>query len=118
MPSLKTVDLVLENCEVITIDAKNIEMFYVSEIKRSIYFRDGFYSESIYANEIGISIKVNANANSSYTDNWNKEGRSLPFDRLIKFNDIKYIQVNWCGDSDNNNPNQTSKIDTKGLHNN
>ncbi|SDF33633.1 hypothetical protein [Sporomusa acidovorans] len=37
MRTLKTVDLVLENCEVITIDK-----FYVSDVKCSIYFRDGF----------------------------------------------------------------------------
>lgn len=128
MRTVKTVDLVLENCEVITIDAKNIDMFYASDVKRSIYFRDGFYSESLSANEIGISITVNANVNSSYTDNWNSEIRLLPFDRLIKSNDIthfdinyqdgsnEYIRVNWGGDSDNNNPYQTRKIDAEGLH--
>lgn len=124
--TLKAIDLVLENCEVITIAADNIELFYANNIERSISFRDGTYNETISAKEIGILISTAANVDAAYTDRW-KENRPLPFDRLTKFNDIshfdvhyqdgsnKYIQVHWDGDLDDN-PCQTSKIDSEGLH--
>lgn len=128
MRTLKAVDLVLENCEVITIDAEHVEMFYASDIKRSIYFQYGVCDESTSAKDIDISLIANANLYSSYTDHWNDENRPLPFDRLVKHNDIthvdvnyqdgshEYIRVNWGGDSDMNNPNQTSRIGTDRIH--
>lgn len=125
---IKTVELVLENLESVLFSVKDIVMLSINDIKKSIRFSNEQTSINLTANEIIIEINSKANLYSAYSHKWfDKQNESLlPFDRLMKYNDITaieltyqddskdYIYANWPGDIDENNKLQSSKFDSDG----
>lgn len=125
MKEVKSVELILENCEVIEIKREYIGIFHVSDIKKSIS-RDAINSISDYvtAEEVFIQISSKANNSSSYVGDLH-DGEITPFDRLIRYADItalnikyqdgskEYIFVKWGGDSDYTNEYQSVAINEK-----
>lgn len=125
MKEVKSVELILENCEVIEIKREHIGVFHVLDIKKSIS-RDAINSINDYleAEEIFIQISSKANNPSSYVEDLH-DGEITPFDRLMRYADItalnikyqddseEYIFVKWGGDSDYTNEYQSVATNEK-----
>lgn len=125
MNEIKSIEIVLENCEAIRIDRENLGYFNIDNIKRSIS-RMAMNSVSDYlsAEKIFIQISSKANNHSSFIFTCH-EGEVTPFDRILKYSDITSVVVNyenetseeiyvdWGGDSDYTNPYQSVAINEK-----
>jgi hypothetical protein len=79
---------VLENLECILLNSKNIVLFSIEDIKKSIRFRDEQTSVIVRANKIIIEINAKAKLCSKYSHRFSDEEPLLPFDRLMKYNDV------------------------------
>lgn len=122
MKEVKSIELVLENCEMIEIKREHIGSFNLSNIRRSISrIAANSICDSLSAEDAFIQISSKANTINSYSFTWD-DNKILPFDRLTQHKDItaieihyedgsnEYIYVNWGGKSDYTNLYQTSKI--------
>jgi hypothetical protein len=134
---IRKLELVLENCEVVTIDGKYIGQFFAGEIKKSI--------SRMGCNHIGImdicyefGVEIHKDANKKYAPFGDEKWETLAFDRLTQYNDItsvtihlydqyneetrddtskdtvEHYYVHWEGDSDYENDVQHSKIANTG----
>ncbi|MBP2637779.1 MAG: hypothetical protein H6Q72_3686 [Firmicutes bacterium] len=111
--TIKSLALILENCEEITFKAEHIKFLTVNEISRGFTYSHGSISEHITANDIQLTICAQANIMTAYADDFPIPDRELPFDRMLRHNDIthievvcndnteEYIGVYWDGDEDN-----------------
>ena len=141
MRNIAKVDIVLENCEYITLDAK-----YFGEL-----FVDGIYEQikRIACNSISnmksakeVAIEIFKEANEVDYCPFGQDEKVKIFDRLTQYNDItsltfyyekknedddkkkkknketeydkEDIYINWYGDSDNENESQISYISSQG----
>jgi hypothetical protein len=105
---IRKLELVLENCEVVTIDGKYVGDFYVGDIKREI--------RRMACNHIdkmdichAFSIEIHTDANKKYAPFGDRKSETLVFDRLIKYDDITAITIHLYDQYDDNAKNDTSK---------
>jgi hypothetical protein len=140
MRNIAKVDIVLENCEYITLDAKYFGELLIDEIHEKVKrIACNAISKMVTADVIAIEIFKEAN-DIKYCP-FGQNGSSKIFDRLTKYNDItsftiyyekpvdddkkkkkdkeveydhEDIYVNWYGDSDNENESQISYISSQG----
>jgi len=122
--NITALELILENCEKIRFPAKYIKWLSVEDVSRGFNYSNGSYNEHIKANEVTITINTNANTADAYSDDFPLPERKLPFDRIIRHNDIthievayndnttEYISVSWEDNEDNEdiNINQASSL--------
>lgn len=122
MKQFQSIDLVLENCEVIQIKSEHIHFFHVDEITRSISrFGTNTVHDMTSCKEFFLQISPLSKDMSSYDFTYNSN-TTLPFDRLLKHQDLvavnikfddnseKYIYVSWGGESDWINVHQTCRV--------
>ncbi|TYS25136.1 hypothetical protein FZC71_00895 [Bacillus subtilis] len=122
MKKVKSIDLVLENCEVLKFDSKYIGRFYMTNITRTISRKaSNLIGENYSAENVFLQLFAEGNDSNAFKQTW-PSNSELPFDRLQQCPDIvaidvfyedssnDYILVNWSGDSDVNNENQTAKL--------
>jgi len=126
---IKQIELILENCDVITIDGKYIGDFLIDNIHTSIArIACNAIEEMRYADTIMMEIHKDANKiRYQFGQTDVEEFEQLTFDRLIGCGDITSITfelvnendthskkhhyyVNWTGDSDYVNEAQKSYI--------
>lgn len=140
MRTVSKVDIVLENCESITLDAKYFGELMLNGIRTKIRrIACNAISEMNSAEEVAIEIFKDAN-NIDYHPFGSNE-KSKIFDRLTQYNDItsfrlyyekknddekkkrkekeieydyEDIYIDWYGDSDNENESQISYISSQG----
>ena len=119
---VESINIILENCEVIGINRQYVGAFYITDIKRTISrLAMNSISDTINSDEIFIQVSSKANDVSAYLTTWG-DNTTKPFDRIRQHNDItaieivwenktnEYIYVDWGGNSDYTNSNQTSAI--------
>ena len=122
---LKSVEIVLENCETILIDRKYIGEIECDNIKKSISRRACNSISVVNTCEtfaIQINNKLSENEDSTWIFGTLADEKRNPIERLISFNDItsicfkfvdeedesEQIYVNWGGDSEYSNEYQKS----------
>lgn len=92
MKTIKSIDLVFENVESLTINEEQIENILIGDIKRNIYrFASNAIGNSISSDMIHIEIKSSFNKlmTGTFGDVF------YPFDRIKKYNDITSITINY-----------------------
>ena len=123
---IKEIELVFENCEVITIPGKYIGRFYVGNICKSLS-RIAVNSTRMYETAKKIVIEIHKDAETQNRQ-FGTEGDDSTFDRILKWNDITSIEItledaynkenkeehyvfctDWIGDSEYENKGQKSK---------
>lgn len=92
---LKNVEIVLENCEVITIPAEDFEYLSIKDVKESCYIHSSNFSVNRISEYIYMAIKESANILANYPSMTTKEQTQLPFDRLLNFADITQIHFKF-----------------------
>ena len=125
---IKSVEFILENCEMITIDGKYIGNFYLGDVSYSInriacnsieelYWTNNFY--------ISINRKADKKENIKYTLGEINKNRNI-FNRLTSYPDITSITVNfsngksksfyvdWNEDDEQNNSYQKTYVNDFG----
>ncbi|MBP2657918.1 MAG: hypothetical protein H6Q69_950 [Firmicutes bacterium] len=122
--NITSLKLILENCESISFPAKCIKSIRVDDIRTNFDYSDGYYSEYIKANQINITIDTQANLIVAYSDGFPLPERKLPFDRIMRHNDITHIKiayndnttedisVNWQDDDEGNYDNNINQFTT------
>jgi hypothetical protein len=122
MKEIICIDIVLENCEIITVKVEDLNYFQMPNITRSIgkpnYHKT--ISNTLRAEGLFLAISLDANYHDSFKCTWHN-GKVTPFDRLLEHKDIvsvdiiyadgtnEYIYAPWGGDSDYVNEYQTLK---------
>lgn len=125
MFSIKHIDLVLENCDVIHIDGKHIGFFILDNIKKTAGIM-GCNSFGVRETAEEIFLEISPDANKEYHPLGISSEWTMPFERLSRYNDITSIDIitddetlryytNWTGDSDYENEAQTSIIGKNGC---
>lgn len=122
MKQFQFIDLVLENSEVIQIKSEHIHFFHAGEITRSISrFGTNAIHDMTSCKEIFLQLSPLSNDMSSYDFTYHNNN-TLPFDRLLKHQDLvainikfdddseEYIYVSWGGESDWINAHQTCRV--------
>ncbi len=128
---IKSVDFILENCEVITIDGKYIGDFLIDDVQTRI---SRIACNSISKMDIAntIAIEIHRDANKERHQFGCTGYKQKTFDRLVEWNDITSIEfeleegnveegkiprvehyhyfVNWVGDNDEENDAQSTYI--------
>lgn len=123
---IKEIELIFENCEVITIPGKYIGRFYVGNIRKSLS-RIAVNSTRMYETAKKIVIEIHKDAETQNRP-FGTEGDDSTFDRILKWNDITSIEItledaynkenkeehyvfytDWIGDSEYENEGQKSK---------
>ena len=123
---IKNIDIVLENCEVITIPKQHIGLFTIDKIKRKISrVACNAIDDYLVAKEFSVQIHKDADIENNICENFRDYSKS-PFKRLTDYNDITHIYViyeddtieefciKWYGDSDCYNEHQYSKLGEDG----
>lgn len=88
---LKYIVLGLENCQTMKFYSEDIERINIDNIKTSISINRGDATEYLTTNKFNIVLKPEANTyDSQVVTYFNNE---LPFDRIMKFNDICTIDL-------------------------
>ena len=133
---IRSIDLVLENCEVVTIEGKYIGNFYLGDIKQEI--------ARMACNHIGMEeicysfyVELHKDASKDYCPFGIETEKTNAFKRLQAYNDItqvtvrlynqyaeeqeedieKHYLVHWTGDSEYENDSQKSYLaDTGWLY--
>jgi hypothetical protein len=99
MKEVKSVDLVLENCEVIRIPKECIGHLHVSNISRNISrFALNRVTASQCCDELFIEISLESNKSSSFVSTWSGNDE-LPFSRITRRSDITGIDINYEDES-------------------
>lgn len=130
---IRKLELMMENCEMITIEGKYIGQFFAGEIKRSIC-RMGCNHICIMDVCHEFGIEIHKDANKKHAPFGEQKWETFTFDRLTQCNDItsiaiylydqyndearddtskdivEHYYIHWDGDDDYNNPSQHSKI--------
>lgn len=89
---IKSIELVLENCEVIEIFSENLAFLTIEDIVKNYYLNANMVDDFLVANEISLGIKKDF----TYLSN---SGNSVSvFDRLL-YNDIAGIDINYVNGS-------------------
>ena len=91
MKNVKSVNLVLENCEVINIEAKYFGQLLLEKIRTKVY-RVAMNSISRMQVVNRVAIELFSEANVPY-DSFGEESRETIFDRLTNYNDITQIEL-------------------------
>lgn len=124
---IKEIELVFENCEVITIPGKYIGRFYVGNIRKSLS-RIAVNSTRMFETARKIVIEIHKDAEvPNRPFGTEDENDNSTFDRILKCNDITDIEItledaygkekeehyvfytDWIGDSEYKNEGQKSK---------
>ena len=125
MFSIKHIDIVLENCDVIRIDGKHLGFFVMDNIrKRAGVIACNAFSVYEIAND--VFIEISPQANRGYHPLGIESETDYPFDRLLRHNDITSIEietddeslhyfVDWTGGSAYDNESQTGVIGKNGC---
>ena len=93
MKNIKSIELILENCEVIEIESKYIGMFRMDDIRTSIYrIACNAISKSQTAHSVAIEIFSEANVKYSPFGNCEEQ---LKFYRLAEWKDITSIELHY-----------------------
>lgn len=137
MEEIIKVDIVLENCEYITLDAKYFGEFFLNDLNERVKrIASNCIAKTKTAKEVAIEILKDAN-DIKYAP-FGQGTEEKIFNRLTQYNDItsfrvyykkdesdkktkkedeqKYedIYIDWYGDSDNENESQISYISSQG----
>lgn len=117
---IKSIELVLENCEVIVVEKESIGTMNLTNIHRSIRrVATNSVSDLLQAEEVFIQISSKVNHVSSYSLSL---GSGTPFERLMQYGDItavlinyedgseEYIFVDWSEGCEYNNLYQSSAV--------
>lgn len=130
---IRKLELVLENCEVVTIDGKYIGDFHIGDIRKEL--------SRMACNHIDLMevchdfcLEIHKDANKRYAPFGDEKSSTLTFDRLMQYNDItsiivhlydqyneetkndeskdqvEHYYVQWEGESDYENDVQHSKV--------
>ena len=91
MKNVKSVNFVLENCEVINIEAKYFGQLLLEKIRTKVY-RVAMNSISRMQVVNRVAIELFSEANVPY-DSFGEESRETIFDRLTNYNDITQIEL-------------------------
>ena len=91
MKNVKSVNLVLENCEVINIDAQYFGQLLLEKIRTKVY-RVAMNSISRMQVVNRVAIELFSEANVPY-DSFGEESKETIFDRLTSYNDIAQIEL-------------------------
>src|SRR5690606_31857933 len=92
---LKNVEIVLENCEVITIPAEDFEYLSIQDVKESCYIHSSSFRVDKISSDIHMAIKDSANILENYPSMTFEEQTQLPFDRLLNYADITQIHFKF-----------------------
>ncbi|KON87408.1 hypothetical protein AF332_11605 [Sporosarcina globispora] len=121
--NFKSIDLVLENCEVITVERKYMGHLYMSNFNTTISRHDKKLLSSEVVNEFAIEI------HRSLDETTNKQGlfdKYSPIERLRKYSDItqieityednskKHVYTHWHDEDEYDNRYQKSKLNNFG----
>lgn len=124
MREVSSIELVLENCEVIRVKRENIGVFRIFNVQRHITrLAVNSISESLEAQEVVLQISSKENNTEAYSHTWSTS-KTAPFRRLTNVSDVaaidviykdgssSYIFVPWKDRDDNDTINsyQTSKV--------
>lgn len=106
MPKLKSVKLVFENCETLTIPGKEVRKLYVNNITRNGHganlwccglhkgnCHSGWYSESQSADTVEISVTKKFLDQPFYSFDSKKPAEYSNYERIIKWSDIAQIYI-------------------------
>ncbi len=120
---ISKVEIVLENCEMITIEGKHIGAFDLDDITYSISRIACNYIDEMYTcKNFSISIHTDSNSNkeSKWTMGMLEDEQRNPLERIHKYNDItsiyvyfsnnevpKKFYVSWSGDDYHNDYQKT-----------
>lgn len=122
--NVKRLELVRENCDIISVDAIDIARIYLNDISSDVYVdAGGAYAKVQYADTIYIKFKPSANK-----DHYELECIDLeqPIFELLNLNDIagldmffddgtsEYIQIQWLDDDAGVNHYQQNYMDDDG----
>lgn len=91
MKNVKSVNIVLENCEVINIDAQYFGQLLLEKIRTKVY-RVAMNSISRMQVVNRVAIELFSEANVPY-DSFGEESKETIFDRLTNYNDIAQIEL-------------------------
>ena len=91
MKNVKSVNLILENCEVINIEAKYFGQLLLEKIRTKVY-RVAMNSISRMQVVNRVAIELFSEANVPY-DSFGEESKETIFDRLTNYNDIAQIEL-------------------------
>lgn len=98
---LKQIDIVLENCEVISVPIEQVHHFYANNITNDIWFNiDSDTLDTIFrTDEFGIILRAKANVElkQDYENDIFEDCKV--FDRLERFNDITHIDFIFTDDT-------------------
>lgn len=125
MRQVKSITLVLENLEAVTFNREDIGTLHINNITRSIgRIAVNSINDTSIAEEFFIQLSSKSNKKGPHASTYSSS--KLPFDRLLQHDDItaigviyqngkeeETIYVNWGGDSDYTNINQTSVLNEK-----
>lgn len=125
MKDIKGVEIIRENCDVISIDSADIDRIYFSEIKSDAYVdATGRWMKAQFAETIYIKLK--SSANKDHYELGCIDFERAIFELLEEFNDIagieiyfsddtsEYIQAQWSGEDLQGNVYQHNYIDEDG----
>ena len=124
MKKIKSVDLVRENCDVISVDVADIERVYLNNISSDTYIDShGSYAKVQCADTVYIKLKPTANKEHYELECIDLEKAVF---ELLGMNDIaavdmffdddthEYVQVKWSADNSEINTYQHSYMDDDG----
>lgn len=123
MKEIMSIDIALENCEVITVKAEHIKYLKLHNIGRSItkFNYSNSFENTLQSEGLFLRISSASNTYDSFTCTWD-DGEVTPFQRLQEHLDIVAININytngdkeyiyapWGGNSDYVNEYQTIAI--------
>lgn len=126
MGNVKSIELVLENCEALAFQSKDVGVFSMVGVTRKIgRIAINSISETEHADEVLLELRNTSNTLDAYTTTWS-DNEELPFDRIQKYADITSIvvgyedgsedqfYVDWNGASEYSNEYQTCGVDRFG----
>lgn len=123
---VQKVVLALENCEVISIPAENIEYMYVEGFDETCHFSK--YEKTMHKHKQARFFQINIDKDANILENTEKDfniDEMLPFERIMRHRDIAQIHIEyengenewffapWEGD-DYTNQLQDAKMNDKG----
>ena len=89
---IKSIELVLENCEVIEIFPENLAFLTIEDIVKNYYLNANMVDDFLVANEISLGIKKDF----IYLSN---SGNSVSVFDMLLYNDITGIDINYVNGS-------------------
>lgn len=97
---IKSVELALENCEVITIDKELLGFLYLGDLNTTFCKEYNSLLETTVCKDFAIEIHrdLSKNKETQYLFGQTDDERN-PIERLLKYQDITQIQINFDNDS-------------------